>query len=52
LIVFLFFRAQPPEIVSKAATTNLFGTRNEEEEQQDDVLSPGWLSKFFRLIDF
>ncbi|CAF2553227.1 unnamed protein product [Rotaria sp. Silwood2] len=33
--------AQPPEIVSKSATTNIFGTYNtEEENQQDDIMSP------------
>jgi hypothetical protein len=35
----LFLRAQPPEIVP--TTTNIFGARNVEEEQQVDVLSPG-----------
>jgi hypothetical protein len=37
----LFPRAQPPEIVPKSTTTNIFGARNVEEEQQVDVLSPG-----------
>jgi len=32
--------AQPPEIVSKSTATNIFGARNEEEEQAMDVLSP------------
>jgi len=37
-----FLRAQPPEIVPKSTTTNIFGTRNEEEEEQDvNVSSPG-----------
>jgi len=42
-IIFLsFLRAQPPEIVPKSTTTNIFGTRNEEEEEQDvNVSSPG-----------
>jgi hypothetical protein len=40
---FVLLRAQPPEIVPKSTTTNIFGTRNEaeEEEQQDDILIPG-----------
>ncbi|CAF0816321.1 unnamed protein product [Rotaria sp. Silwood1] len=32
--------AQPPEIVSKSATTNIFGTHNTEEEDQQDNIIP------------
>ncbi|CAF3532379.1 unnamed protein product [Rotaria sordida] len=34
--------AEPPEIVSKSATTNIFGTHNaqKEEDQQDDIIPP------------
>jgi hypothetical protein len=41
-----FLRAQPPEIVPKSTTTNIFGTRNEEEEEEQkvDSLSPGYFS--------
>jgi len=46
---FSFLRAQPPEIVPKATTTNIFGARNKEEDQQDDILSSG--NYFLRLID-
>lgn len=42
---FVFHRAQPPEIVPKTATTNIFGTRTEDEEQQQqeevDIFPPG-----------
>ncbi|CAF4650166.1 unnamed protein product, partial [Rotaria magnacalcarata] len=32
--------AEPPEIVSKTATTNIFGSSNSEEDQQDDFIPP------------
>ena len=35
-----FHRAEPPEIVSKTTTTNIFGSSNTEEDQQDDFISP------------
>jgi hypothetical protein len=49
---FSFLRAQPPEIVPKSTTTNIFGTHNDEEEQQVDIFPPGWIYKIFQLIDF
>lgn len=49
---FVLLRAQPPEIVPKSTTTNIFGIRNEEEEQQDDILPAGWISKSFHRLIF
>lgn len=43
LIISDFLRAQPPEIVPKTATTNIFGVRNQEveDENQVDLVPPG-----------
>lgn len=43
IIRVLCLRAQPPEIVPKSTTTNIFGNRNEqvEDEQPVDMFPPG-----------
>ena len=43
-------RAQPPEIVPKAATTGIFGNRPTEEEDQFQVLNPSTGNAFLYRI--
>ena len=51
LIIPDLWRAQPPEIVPKTATTNIFGVRNQEveDENQVDLVPSGKHSSWLNL---